>query len=123
MKRKITGFHLDEENDWVAELECHHGQHVRHKPPFINRPWVVSEMGRTSKLGNQLNCLKCDQGEPEDRYADLMRSFSVSFNGLGFDKQHLVRACGVRNPGDIGPDANCLHDCQSTATSIYAGNT
>ena len=66
MKRKITGFHLDEEDDWVAELECHHGQHVRHKPPFINRPWVVTETGRTSKLGNELNCLKCDQGEPED---------------------------------------------------------
>ena len=66
MKRKITGFHLDEDNDWVAELDCHHGQHVRHYPPFINRPWVVSETGRAGKLGNQLNCLKCDQNEPED---------------------------------------------------------
>ena len=23
---------------WVAELECHHGQHVRHRPPFFERP-------------------------------------------------------------------------------------
>ena len=67
MKRKITGYHLDED-DWVAELECHHGQHVRHKPPFIDRPWVVSEIGRNSKLGSELNCLKCDQDEPEDSW-------------------------------------------------------
>ena len=38
------------------------------------------------------------QGEPEDRYAGLMDSFSASFTGLGFDHHHLVRACGVRNP-------------------------
>ena len=50
MKRKITGFHKDEENDWVAELECHHQQHVRHQPPFVNRPWVITLKGRNGKL-------------------------------------------------------------------------
>ena len=30
--RKIVGFHLDENLDWVAELECGHQQHVR--PPL-----------------------------------------------------------------------------------------
>jgi len=68
MKQKITGFHLDEFNDWVAELECHHGQHVRHQPPFINRPWVETSEGRTSKLGAILECLKCDQHEPVDEW-------------------------------------------------------
>jgi len=66
MQQKITGFHLDEHNDWVAELECHHGQHVRHKPPFINRHWVTTQEGREGKLGETLNCLKCDQNEPFD---------------------------------------------------------
>ena len=69
MEQKITGFHLDEENDWVAELKCLHGQHVRHKPPFINRPWVVSEQGRNSKIGAELNCVKCDANEPPDDWA------------------------------------------------------
>lgn len=68
MKQKITGFHLDEENDWVAELKCHHGQHVRHQPPFINRPWVVTANTRNEKLGETLNCLKCDQNEPIDSW-------------------------------------------------------
>jgi hypothetical protein len=66
MKRKITGFHLDHISDWVAELECHHGQHVRHIPPFVNRPWVVTQEGRKSKLGETLDCLKCDQNEAVD---------------------------------------------------------
>lgn len=68
MKQKIIGFHLDEHNDWVAELSCHHGQHVRHNPPFINRPWVTSSEGRNSKLGEVLNCIKCDQNAPFDAW-------------------------------------------------------
>jgi len=66
MKQKITGYHLDEENDWVAELECHHGKHVRHQPPFINRPWVITSEGRNEKIGHVLECLKCNRNEPID---------------------------------------------------------
>ena len=66
MNQPITGFHLDAEHDWVAELACGHFQHVRHRPPWIQRPWVVTEQGRTSKLGELLDCKKCDRGEPRD---------------------------------------------------------
>jgi cytochrome c-type biogenesis protein CcmH/NrfF len=58
--RKITGFRLDEQGDWVAELECRHGQHVRHRPPWENRPWVVTENGRAEHLGRELHCTKCE---------------------------------------------------------------
>lgn len=67
MKRCIVGFHLDAENHWVAELECGHDQHVRHDPPWINRPWVITPQGRTQTLGQMLNCIKCDQAAPADR--------------------------------------------------------
>jgi hypothetical protein len=60
MQRKIVGFHQDEANDWVAELECGHNRHVRHRPPFDNRPWVVTEEGRTGFIGRELECKKCD---------------------------------------------------------------
>lgn len=63
MKRKITGFHKDEHNDWVAELDCFHGQHVRHKPPFFNRPWVELDAGRNGMLGSELDCVRCDRLE------------------------------------------------------------
>lgn len=54
MKRKITGFHTDEEEHWVAELECGHYQHVRHNPPWIKRPWVITAEGRAHALGAEL---------------------------------------------------------------------
>ncbi len=66
MNQRITGFHLDEENHWVAELACGHYQHVRHNPPWMNRLWVISITGRKSMLGYPLNCKKCDTGEAVD---------------------------------------------------------
>lgn len=61
MEQKITGFHLDAENHWVADLECGHKQHVRHDPPFVQRPWVISESGRRENLGRKLDCKRCDE--------------------------------------------------------------
>jgi len=61
MNRKIAGFHQDDFGDWVAELECGHTQHVRHRPPFETRPWVVSVEGRRGRLGFELACKKCDE--------------------------------------------------------------
>ena len=67
MDQSIAGYHKDEEDDWVAELQCGHFQHVRHNPPFVKRPWVITESGRASMLGYELNCKKCDLGEPIDQ--------------------------------------------------------
>jgi hypothetical protein len=61
MKQKITGFHLDGEAHQVAELECGHRQHVRHQPPWMERPWVLTEEGRRSRLGIELECRRCDE--------------------------------------------------------------
>jgi membrane carboxypeptidase/penicillin-binding protein len=41
-KRRITGFTTDDEGHWVAELECGHRQHMRHRPPFESRQWVTT---------------------------------------------------------------------------------
>ena len=60
----MVGFRLDEEGDWVALLECGHTQHVRHRPPFQMRPWVVEERTRNERLGAPLECPLCDRGEP-----------------------------------------------------------
>jgi len=60
MKQKITGFHQDDERHWVAELACGHTQHVRHDPSWQNRSWVETAEGRTSRLGQTLDCKKCD---------------------------------------------------------------
>jgi hypothetical protein len=61
MNQAIVGYHLDEHGDWVADLACGHGQHVRHQPPFMNRPWVVTSEGRSQHVGTLLNCKKCEE--------------------------------------------------------------
>jgi tellurite resistance-related uncharacterized protein len=61
--RTIDGFHQDDEGDWVAELSCVHNQHVRHQPPFQERPWVTSEAGRAAHVGAELDCPLCDRLE------------------------------------------------------------
>lgn len=67
MRRAIIGFDTDTEGDWRAILSCRHRQHVRHRPPFTQRPWVTTEAGRRGKLGVELDCVRCDALEfPDD---------------------------------------------------------
>ena len=66
MKQPIVGYHRDEEAHWVAELACGHFRHVRHAPPWTNRPWVTTEEGRRDALGLLLECRKCETGAPRD---------------------------------------------------------
>jgi len=67
MEQRIVGYHQDVERHWVAELECGHDQHVRHDPPWSQRPWVTTSEGRARHLGELLACRKCDRGLPSDR--------------------------------------------------------
>jgi hypothetical protein len=61
MERAIVGFDCDDVGDWVALLECGHRQHVRHRPPWQERPWVLTPEGREGRLGSSLNCVLCDE--------------------------------------------------------------
>jgi uncharacterized caspase-like protein len=65
VERAIIGFHQDEFDDWVADLECGHTQHVRHQPPWQERPWVTTAAGRKAHLGQILLCKKCDNSEED----------------------------------------------------------
>lgn len=64
MERRIVGFHTDEEDDWAADLDCGHTRHVRHRPPWFSRPWVIDPEQRAAAIGTPMNCVKCDRGEP-----------------------------------------------------------
>lgn len=66
MKQPMVGFHRDDENHWVAKLLCGHNQHVRHDPPWQNRPWVMQQATRDAMLGIELNCVKCKESAPRD---------------------------------------------------------
>jgi hypothetical protein len=60
VKRRISGFHQDDEGNWVAELECGHTQHLRHDPPWQDRAWVNDAAARAARVGTELECATCD---------------------------------------------------------------
>ncbi|MFT4676962.1 MAG: tellurite methyltransferase [Patiriisocius sp.] len=93
MKRKICGYYKDELDDWVAILDCYHGQHVRHKPPFTNRPWVETLEGRTEKLGFELDCVRCDRFEFPDNcsYYNKTPDFTETTIPPGLRKDHSTK--------------------------------
>ncbi len=67
MVQSITGFQQDEQGDRIARLACGHTQHVRHDPPWTNRPWVATPEGRQAMIGHGLACKKCDGGAPQQQ--------------------------------------------------------
>ena len=66
VQRRIVGFDRDEDGDWRAHLECRHRQHVRHRPPFRNAPWVEVDAEREQRIGRMLDCPLCDRCELPD---------------------------------------------------------
>jgi tellurite methyltransferase len=94
MLRAIVGFHQDELGDWVAELRCGHGQHVRHQPPFQLRPWVQTPEGRAEKLGAELECVRCDRFELPEGFAPYKRTpeFDERSTPDGLRKNHTTKA-------------------------------
>lgn len=92
MRRVIEGFHRDEDGDWVAELDCLHGQHVRHRPPFQDRAWVLTAAGRAERLGAPIDCPLCDRAELPDGLvlARTAGPFDAASLPAGLQKDHRV---------------------------------
>lgn len=92
MLRRIDGFHQDDEGDWVAELSCLHNQHVRHRPPFQERPWVETPEGRDGRIGTDLDCPLCDRAEMPDglRLARTAGPFDELTLPAGLRRNHRV---------------------------------
>jgi tellurite methyltransferase len=92
MLRQITGFHQDDAGGWVAELSCLHGQHIRHRPPFQVRPWVLTEAGRAEHLGTDIDCPLCDRAEAPDGLLTVRTAgpFDQDTIPAGLRRDHVV---------------------------------
>jgi tellurite resistance-related uncharacterized protein len=92
MRRTIVGFHQDEQGDWVAQLSCLHNQHLRHRPPFQERSWVLHEGERAARVGAELNCPLCDRAElPEGLHlARTVGPFEADTLPAGLRHRHRV---------------------------------
>ena len=72
VERAIVGYHQDEQGDWIAELACGHQRHVRHRPPFEVRPWILDADSRRERLGTPIDCGLCEQGGESACYAQML---------------------------------------------------
>lgn len=94
MLRPIVSFSTDAAGDWQAWLSCGHPQHVRHAPPFALRPWVTSEAGRREKIGQALDCLRCDATELPPHFVAYRRTaeFTEASLPAGLRSGHATTA-------------------------------
>lgn len=93
MQRAMTGFLTDADGHWVARLDCGHRQHVRHDPPLVEREWVVTEAGRQGRLGQTLECIRCDAFELPDGAEVYKRTddFTETTIPAGLRKDHATK--------------------------------
>lgn len=92
MRRTIVKFEQDGEGCWVAHLSCLHRQHIRHRPPFQDRPWVLSGAGRALRIGSNIDCPLCDRAELPDglRLARTAGPFDAESLPAGLRRPHRV---------------------------------
>ena len=104
MNRPITGFTLDDKGDWIAQLSCGHGQHMRHTSPFANRPWVLTASGRESKLGVPVDCVRCDRFEMPETVVAFKRTATFTEHTVpdGLRTDHTTAAGLGQNHGCWG---------------------
>jgi tellurite methyltransferase len=93
MQRPITAFAQDSAGDWFATLSCGHTQHTRHQPPFQSRPWVTTEEGRQSKLGEMLECPYCERMELPEHFIAFHQTpeFTEATIPAGLLKDHTTK--------------------------------
>ena len=126
MERGIVSFHQDVEGDWVARLECGHRQHVRHRPPFLLRPWVDDPDGRASRLGTPLQCPLCDRAEVPDDLGPVRASVTwdeqtlppamLGEHRLGTSRWGVLRVLTGRVRFVLTGDADVSHLLEAGAT-------
>jgi tellurite resistance-related uncharacterized protein len=118
VERNVTGYHQDEQGDWVAELSCGHDQHVRHRPPFQVRAWVLVAEGRAARLGTPLDCPLCERAEMPDalRRARISPVWDQHTMPPGLRRAHRI---GAGTWGRILVHAGRLRFAAATAPAIH----
>lgn len=89
----IAGFHQDAEGQWVADLACGHTQHMRHRPPWQNRAWVMDADQRAAKRGTPIDCPLCTMPTPPEGATEYRRtaSFSEATIPSGLLREHRTK--------------------------------
>lgn len=119
--RRVVGFRRDDEGHWAAELECGHRQHMRHEPPLVSRPWVLTEEGRAAFLGRELRCVHC-----VGAFMHFLLFYDVSADYLAlrgsFRAEHLGLARAAHARGELVL-AGALADPVDGAVLLFRGDS
>ena len=100
MERPIIAFGHDSAGEPIAVLSCGHPQHVRHNPPFINRPWVTSEEGRNGMIGQMLNSVRCENIELPARWTSMWNC-RPTMAGLSYPRYCTASNLWVRSGSSL----------------------
>ena len=105
MQQRIVGFHQDEQQHWVANLACGHTQHVRHDPPWQQRPWVLTESERNARIGTVLTCVLCNEppsvGAISTRAADTLDQPPAHLSATAASAYNDARMQGLCHEGAL----------------------
>lgn len=82
------------------------------KPDYVTNPDPV-RIAPGKKLVFALT-----QGEPEGSYDDVFDNYDTFMKWYGFDESHLLRACAVRDIGDIDARQDVLAAAEEVARKL-----
>lgn len=83
------------------------------KPDYVTNP-DPSRLGRDKVL-----VLVQVQGEGPERYGELLGQYAPALDKLGFVRRELLRASGVRAPGDVLAEADVLKQAEALADALF----
>lgn len=61
--RQILSVALESADTVITTLDCGHRRHIRHRPPLESHPWILDPAGRAARVGQRIECGRCDQLE------------------------------------------------------------
>lgn len=68
---------------------------------FLTPDYLTNPKPSRLASGKKLLFILAQANPDETKFTDIAPKFDFFFRRYGFDEQHLIRACGVREPGEV----------------------
>jgi len=92
---------------------------------FIDRTYsfVVPDYRTSAKrhrfAGSKELVFVLTQSNPDERmFADIHARYGIFLGAMGFERRHLIRACGVLGAGAVNERPDCLTLAETTAETV-----
>jgi hypothetical protein len=68
----------------------------------------------------RLVMILCQGNTDEERFSDIFPKYSTFYEWMGFQKAELIRACGVRDLGDISKRPEIIAQAEVLAARLVS---